>query len=223
MVEIKQKLLPAGHRNRPGYPMKPKGVLFHTTNNWKDGAGDEMHGEYMRNTERVVSWHVTVDKDSSTQHIPYNENAWHAGDGTNGQYNRNWIGVEIACEAVELGEPLDDATYRNAVEVVAKVMIANDLTDQKQLQPHAVVYGKDCPHHTLFNREQFKRDVFAKMHELQTPKPYVPDWKKDAVQWLYDEGFLTGDDWKKDIEKPLPLWAEAIILKRLFEKLKGEM
>lgn len=59
------------------------------------------------------------------------------------------------------------------------------------------------------------------VEEKQDPEPPA-DWKQEAVQWLYDQGFLTGDDWKKDIEKPLPLWAEAIILRRMYEKLKGE-
>ncbi|MCG7217347.1 phosphodiester glycosidase family protein [Paenibacillus mucilaginosus] len=163
MITIKQKFIPIGSPNRPGRRRKAQGVLFHTTNNWKDGAGDELHGEYMATVkDRVVSWHVTVDKDSATQHIPFDENAFHAGDG-NGMYNTYWIGVEIACEAVEPGEPLDLATYRNAVDVVAQIMLQEGFTSWEQLQPHKVVYGKDCPHHTLFVHDRFKRDVFERM------------------------------------------------------------
>lgn len=64
-------------------------------------------------------------------------------------------------------------------------------------------------------------DFLGEPYHPPEPKKPDPDWKKDAVQWLYDEGLLTGDDWKEDVEKPLPLWAEAIILRRLYEKLKG--
>lgn len=176
MMLRKVDYLPLGHRNRPGYPMTPKGLIFHTTNNWSDGAGDELHGEYMENqTERTVSWHMTVDKDSSTQHIPFSENAWHAGDGGNGTYNRNWIGMEIACEAVAPGQPLDKPTYVNAVEEAARICKQFDF-GWSELQPHKIVYGKDCPHHTLFAHDQFKKDVFAKI-ATDIQKPPVPTVK----------------------------------------------
>lgn len=176
MVKKTVDLLPKGHNNRPGYSMKAKGLLFHTTNNWADGAGDEQHAEYMENQKtRVVSWHATVDKDSWTQHIPFNENAWHAGDGGSGHYNRNWIGLEIACEAVAPGQKLDQATYNNAVEVAAEIMKAEGLTEWGQLQPHNVVYGKNCPHTSLFSRDQFKKDVFAKLqNKTAAPAPATP-------------------------------------------------
>jgi len=206
MIE-KDNYLPKGHRNRPGNSMKPQGILFHTTNNWSDGSGDELHGEYMVNVkDRVVSWHDTVDKDSITHHIPYNENAWHAGDGMNGKYNRNWIGVEIACEAVEPGEPLDKETYNNAVLHIAKLM-AQFAFDWDRLQPHNVVYGKDCPHHTLFDRMEFKKDVIKKMEELkkqgQQPKPQpktrftdVPagHWAEDVINVVDRANIMKGYD-----------------------------
>jgi N-acetylmuramoyl-L-alanine amidase CwlA len=172
MVRLNIDHLPEGHRNRPGYPMTPKGLLFHTTNNWTDGTGDERHGDYMESTTRVVSWHETVDKDSVTQHIPHFENAWHAGDGGKGYYNRNFIGLEIACEAVDRGEPLDKATYENAVERAAEIVIIHDF-NPSQVQPHKVVYGKDCPHHTLLNHDKFRDDVFkmvAYLKGLDEPK-----------------------------------------------------
>lgn len=50
--------------------------------------------------------------------------------------------------------------------------------------------------------------------------PETPNWKKDAVDWLFQEGLLTHEDWKKAIDNPLPLWAEAVILRRLYNKLK---
>lgn len=47
----------------------------------------------------------------------------------------------------------------------------------------------------------------------------VPDWKKEAVDWMFSEGLLTNEEWKKTLENPLPLWAEAVVLRRLYEKL----
>lgn len=176
MLTKKIDLLPKGHNNRPGYSMKAKGLIFHTTNNWSASAGDEMHAEYMENQKtRVVSWHQTVDRDSSTLHVPYNENAWHAGDGGKGHYNRNWIGLEIACNSVRQGQKLDAATYNNAVQIAADIVEAHNF-GWAQLQPHKIVKGKDCPHNTLFSHNQFKNDVFAevaarKKGKTTTPKP----------------------------------------------------
>ncbi|QRG68495.1 N-acetylmuramoyl-L-alanine amidase family protein [Brevibacillus choshinensis] len=49
----------------------------------------------------------------------------------------------------------------------------------------------------------------------------VPDWKQEAIDWLFEQGLLTNEDWRNKADTPLPLWAEAVILKRLYEKLKS--
>lgn len=57
-----------------------------------------------------------------------------------------------------------------------------------------------------------------------TPTPVggtVPEWKQEAIDWLYHEGLLTNEDWRSRVDQPLPLWAEAVILRRLYEKLRG--
>ena len=188
MLTYKDNYLPVGHRNRPGGYMKAAGILFHTTNNWADGAGDEMHGEYMKNQmERVVSWHDTVDKDSVTHSLPYTEHGWHAGDGY-GKYNMTWIGIEIACEAVAPGQPLDKATYDNAVEHISNLMNKFKF-GWDQLQPHNIVKGKDCPHHDLFDREQFKRDVIKKMGKFSDVSGH---WADDNIKVISDLGIMSG-------------------------------
>ncbi|RNB56318.1 N-acetylmuramoyl-L-alanine amidase [Brevibacillus gelatini] len=48
----------------------------------------------------------------------------------------------------------------------------------------------------------------------------LPDWKQEGIDWLFEQGLLTSEDWRSQADKPLPLWAEAIILKRLYELLK---
>lgn len=49
----------------------------------------------------------------------------------------------------------------------------------------------------------------------------MPDWKQEAIDWMFDEGLLTNEDWRNQADKPLPLWAQAVILKRMYEKLKS--
>lgn len=52
--------------------------------------------------------------------------------------------------------------------------------------------------------------------------PQTPDWKKEAVDWMFSQGLLTNEDWKKMVDDPLPLWADAVVLRRLYEKLNGK-
>jgi len=56
-----------------------------------------------------------------------------------------------------------------------------------------------------------------------TPSPVngIPEWKQEAINWLYTEGLLTNEDWRDKVDEPLPLWAEAVILRRMYEKLRG--
>ncbi|WP_017754663.1 hypothetical protein [Calidifontibacillus oryziterrae] len=47
------------------------------------------------------------------------------------------------------------------------------------------------------------------------------EWKKSAVEWLFAEGLLSDENWKSKIDQPLPLWAQAAVYNRLFQKLRG--
>ncbi|GMK37108.1 hypothetical protein PCCS19_01610 [Paenibacillus sp. CCS19] len=66
--------------------------------------------------------------------------------------------------------------------------------------------------------------------EVPVPGPDVsaeypagtPQWRIDAVEWLYAQGLLTDKSWKMKLNDPLPLWAEATMLKRLFDKLSDK-
>ncbi|GAA4722718.1 N-acetylmuramoyl-L-alanine amidase family protein [Brevibacillus fulvus] len=53
-------------------------------------------------------------------------------------------------------------------------------------------------------------------------EPSSPEWKTQAIDWLYQQGLLTSDDWRDRIDEPLPLWAEAVLLRRLFQKLQNQ-
>lgn len=49
----------------------------------------------------------------------------------------------------------------------------------------------------------------------------VPEWKLEGINWLYEQGFLSDEVWRQRVDQPLPLWAEALILKRMYEKITG--
>lgn len=43
----------------------------------------------------------------------------------------------------------------------------------------------------------------------------TPQWKKELMNWLYDEKLITDESWKKKVDEPLPTWAIASILKQM--------
>lgn len=49
----------------------------------------------------------------------------------------------------------------------------------------------------------------------------IASWKREAVEWMYEEGLLEGEEWKQKVDEPLPLWAQAVVLKRLYDELKN--
>lgn len=49
----------------------------------------------------------------------------------------------------------------------------------------------------------------------------LPAFKREGIDWMYELGLLTGEPWRSKPDEPLPLWAEALVLKRLCEKLRS--
>lgn len=106
---------------------------------------------------------------------------------------------------------------------VATNIIEYGFADNPQDTAYLLEHWQDMAEAVVKGFCEFVGEPYHLPEEKRKDQEQPPaDWKQEAVQWLYDQGFLTGDDWKNDIEKPLPLWAEAIILRRMYEKLKGE-
>jgi hypothetical protein len=49
----------------------------------------------------------------------------------------------------------------------------------------------------------------------------TPPYRVEAVAWLYERGYLTGEQWKQQVDQPLPLWALALVLKRLYDDIEN--
>lgn len=47
----------------------------------------------------------------------------------------------------------------------------------------------------------------------------APEWQQPVIDWLYQEGYLSAEEWKGNVEAGLPLWAEAIVLQRIYNSL----
>lgn len=143
-VQIIQDLIPAGRRNRPGHKLTPKYITVHDTANPDAGANSKAHAGYLKGAAAAAipaSWHFTVDDKEIYQHLPLDENGWHAGDGTNGPGNRQSIGIEI-CENKD-GSRVQ--AEKNAAWLTAKLLRDHGL-EIAAVKQHFNWSGKDCPH-----------------------------------------------------------------------------
>ncbi|MGH0950789.1 N-acetylmuramoyl-L-alanine amidase [Bacillus mycoides] len=157
-VPFESNIIPKGNSNRPAYSMSPKFITIHTTENTDAGANARQHAKFVNNGggSAGVSWHFTVDDTRIVQHLPINENGWHAGDG-NGTGNRSSIGIET-CEN-------SDGNFEKALANVAKLvkfLMAHTGIGLGNVVPHQRWSGKYCPR-PILNRtggfEGFKRMV----------------------------------------------------------------
>lgn len=141
-IPIIQDFIPVGRRNRPGYKLDPEYITIHDTANTQLGADAKAHAAYLKGDAAAnapVSWHFTVGN-GIYQHLPLNENGWHAGDGTNGPGNRKSIGIEI-CEHRNGNRAKDEA---DAAWLTAKLLRDFKLPLSAVVQHHHWT-GKNCP------------------------------------------------------------------------------
>lgn len=144
-VPFTEWIVPKGNSDiRPGYHMTPQYITIHETDNTSVGAGARNHAQYLYNqavggTNRAASWHFTVDDKEIYQHLPINENGWHAGDG-NGAGNRQSIAIEIAVNR--------DGDYNKAVENAKKLtahLMKQTGVPLSNIVKHQKWSGKNCP------------------------------------------------------------------------------
>jgi len=142
-MEIIQDFIPDGRRNRPGYSMTPVYITIHDTGNIKAGADTLGHASYLKSDTAAnlpASWHFTVDDKRVVQHLPLNENGWHASDGGSGPGNRTSIGIEI-CENSDGNRTKAE---QKAAELVAWLLKEYNLGIDRVVQ-HAKWASRNCP------------------------------------------------------------------------------
>lgn len=148
-VEVFIDLIPVTNRQaRPKYSMTPTSITIHETGNTRTGANAEMHARYVKSNHGYSSWHFSVDDKEIRQHLPINENSWHAGDGGEGAGNRTSIAIEICINK--------DGDFEKAIENTRKLVqhLMNE-TGIKTIVPHkhwkSTRYpnGKQCPRNIL--------------------------------------------------------------------------
>ncbi|MGN7895432.1 peptidoglycan recognition protein family protein [Bacillus sp. 22475] len=152
-MEIRQKLV-----NSSKYGIKCPNTMtpeFITVHNTYNDASAENEISYMIGNNNSVSFHVAVDDKEAVQGIPFDRNAWHAGDG-NGNGNRKSIGVEI-CYSLSGGDKYYQAED-NAAIVIAQLMKRFNIPISN-VRTHKSWSGKHCPHRML---DEGRLDQFIK-------------------------------------------------------------
>lgn len=125
------------NKRRPGEKMSPKFLTIHSTGNPSSmGTGERNWLTSAENT-RTASFHVVVDEKQAVECIPFDEVAWHAGDG-NGDGNKKSISLEI-CESGDRTR-----TLRNAIALAARILREQDLAPTS-LRRHHDWATKMCP------------------------------------------------------------------------------
>ena len=125
------------------YEMEAEGIAVHNTYN---DASAMAESSYMIGNNNKVSFHVAIDEYRVVESIPFNRNAWHAGDGKNGRGNRKMISIEI-CYSKSGGEKFDESE-RLAAEYIA-LLLKERGWGIDRVYKHQDFSGKYCPHRTL--------------------------------------------------------------------------
>ncbi|WP_411168610.1 N-acetylmuramoyl-L-alanine amidase family protein [Clostridium sp. MB05] len=133
------------YKEKCPYYMEPKGICIHNTAN--DASAENERNNINRvDSNSEVSFHIAIDDKEAIQLIPFNRNVWHAGDGSNGDGNRNYIAIEI-CYSKSGGDRFIKAEQRAAKEVAS--LLKQYGWGISKIRKHQDFSGKYCPHRTL--------------------------------------------------------------------------
>lgn len=191
MPRIIKRFIPKSNDNRPGYSMDPDYITVHETANKARSADAELHSRYVKNPNTAASWHFTVDDTGNIyQHLPLDENGWHAGDGGRGEGNRNSIGIETC---VNRGGDFEQAIKN--VQWLVRYLMKKKGIPLSRVVPHKHWSGKNCPTNLLSRWDSFKAGIEGvKGVSTSTANNVLKDGSKGeevkkAQQQLMDAGF----------------------------------
>lgn len=166
------------------YSMTPQYITIHNTSN---NASAENEVKYMINNNNQTSYHVAVDDKYVIQAIPFNRNAWHAGDGANGTGNRKSIGIEI-CYSTGNVETFKKAEA-NCAKYVATLLKQYGWTTSR-VKRHKDWSGKNCPHKTM----ELGWDRFVKMIQKELDALNGKTTTTSSSSTTSSSGTLTGSN-----------------------------
>jgi len=174
-LNIIQDFVPAGRRNRPGRVNPMLFVTIHETGNTSRGSGARNHANYLKGDTAAnlpVSWHYTTDDKETYQHLPENEDGFHAGDG-GGNGNRQSIGIEMCVNS--------DGDFAKTIDRTAA--LTADICRRRNIpvenvRQHNNWSGKNCPQNIRAGRPitwgAFIDRVRAYMGQTPATPPTAP-------------------------------------------------
>ncbi|WP_294351143.1 N-acetylmuramoyl-L-alanine amidase [uncultured Clostridium sp.] len=179
-MEIKQKLVSSSKYSvKCPYSMTPIGICIHNTANDASAANEI---SYMISNNNEVSFHIAVDDKEAIQGIPFNRNAWHAGDGGSGTGNRKYIAIEI-CYSKSGGTRFTNAE-KNAAKLTAQLLKKYGW-NINNVKKHQDFSGKYCPYRTLdLGWQRFLNMISAELGGSSTTELYRvrKTWEDAASQ-----------------------------------------
>ena len=170
------KIVPVFYAIRPGepHPTLPEGItqynpeniywiVIHDTASTLPNSGALAHANYLWNatsnqTELWTSWHYTIDDTEIYQHVPDDERAFHAGDGSTLPYleeerpltpdgnpaygggNRSGIGIETS-----VSETYDTMEVWHRTAKMSSFLLDKYNMPTTQVAYHHDFSGKNCP------------------------------------------------------------------------------
>ena len=191
------------------YSMNAEFIVVHNTAN---DASARNEVAYMIRNDNKVSFHYAIDDVEIVQGILDSRNAWQAGDGGNGQGNRNGLSIEI-CYSKSGGDRFAKA------EKLAGKFIASKLKEKSwgidKVKKHQDFSGKYCPHKTLdlgwqrfLNMVQFELNKLSEVvkvdnnikislhgREIEVPGIYKDNINYIPIRALEKLGYTI--DWDK--------------------------
>lgn len=142
--------------------MNAEFIVAHNTHNDAPAANEVA---YMIRNDNSTSFHYAIDDKEIVQGIPENRNAFHAGDGGNGQGNRKGLSIEI-CHSKSGGQRFIDAEKNAAKFIALKLKEKNWGIDK--VKKHQDFSRKYCPHRTLdMGWQRFLNMVQAELNTLK--------------------------------------------------------
>lgn len=187
-IKFAQDLIPSTNTlARSGLYMSPTSITVHNPASPNNPTAEDLT-EYVDNYKGYKSWHLTVVSNKVFQELPFNEVAWHAGDGYNGPGNRSSISLEIFEDRIS--------------EETGKVFIAHLMKEYGipiwRIYPHRHWSGKDCPAFTLKHWDKYVESIEEYYKEITK----LPHWGKAHLDNLIGKGFINTPEAWTDFDEP---------------------
>lgn len=174
---VQEFIASSRYRLKCPHAMVPTSITVHNTAN---DASATNENAYMARNDKYISYHTAIDDEFVRQAIPYNRNAFAAGDGASGKGNRTSIHVEI-CYSKSGGQRYLDAE-ENAVQYIAHILHDKGWGIDRVKQ-HYDWSRKNCPHRirdegrwrSFIARVQDALDALSVTHASKRPNANVDD------------------------------------------------